>query len=105
MLSSDKGSPLYGQLMTILNKLMPHKDKIIEGSMVKRDQTGVNVLFKRYERKDGKHIISLSMENDDDLIPVIQFPSKVLASGKTKPTVEWKCPNMEHFQLFYSRSE
>ena len=79
--------------MTILNNLMPHTNVIPEGSMVKRDQTGAKVKLLRYERKGN------------DLIPVIQFPSKVLASGKTKPTVEWKCPNMEHFQLFYSRSE
>tara|TARA_Y100000310_G_scaffold324190_1_gene385760 strand:- start:153 stop:371 length:219 start_codon:yes stop_codon:yes gene_type:complete len=72
---------------------MPHKETIAEGSMVKRDQTGAKVLLKRYERKSGK------------LIPVIQFPSKVLASGKLKPSVEWKCPSMGHFQLHYSAIE
>lgn len=61
--------------------------------MVKRDQSGTKVLLKRYERKGGK------------LIPVIQFPSKVLASGKLKPSIEWKCPNMGHFQLHYSAIE
>ena len=72
---------------------MPHTTRIAEGLMVKRDQTGTKVLLKRYERKDGK------------LIPVIQFPSKVLASGKLKPSVEGKCPNMRHFQLHYSANE
>lgn len=61
--------------------------------MVKRDHNGARVLLKRYEIRDG------------ELIPVIQFPSKTLASGKLKPSVEWKCPNMEHFQLFYSEIE
>lgn len=79
---------------------MPHTTRIKEDTEVVRDQTGSKATLLRYDRING------------ELVPVLQFPSKVLASGKTKKSAEWKCHGrhknetpMQRFHLFYSKAE
>ncbi len=76
---------------------MPHKTRIKEGSMVKRDQSGSPVKLLRYDNVRG------------ETIPILQFPRKELANGEVKPPATWSCksrkPNvtpMEHFRAHYS---
>jgi hypothetical protein len=91
---------------------MPHTKRIPEGASIIRDQNKGEAMLKRYERIDGKPIVSLCTEADDALLPILLFPRKKLKSGKLVHPSEWICKGrdenetpMERFKLFYSLKE